>query len=449
MMITSRRQFLHRLGGLPGIAASGSFWSNEDGFAAEKQKLHHPAGIESIIFYYCRGGPAQSHTFDPPQRVLDESLHPFSFQPCGQSGLEISEVFPHLQKSADRLCLIRSGYGAKATHNEGGQYIFTGSSSLNASLGAWMLYGMGTANPSLPGYVMLTGRAPGDKWAISDGDIHGGAKSYGAGALPPSLQAQVVRDLDRPIDHLQSFATDPQQRRFLDELDRFNRRFADRYPTVPELAARSESFEAAYRMQTAAPEAFDLEKEVSDQAMRKRYGLDPQPTRSTGTKLLLARRLVERGVRFVLVPSMRVPSLEGGVADWDTHTPSSVRGGIPPLAESCDLPLAGLIEDLRERGLLEKTLVIWGGEMGRGGPGNMNHNGNAFTWWMAGGPVPAGTAYGATDEIGTAAVEKPIHVRDLHATILWMCGLDHRKLKFNGVGLDDSCKVAKELVGIA
>lgn len=143
-----------------------------------------------------------------------------------------------------------------------------------------------------------------------------------------------------------------------------------------------------------------------------------------------------------MVPSMRVPNLEGGSVDWDTHTPTTVTGGIPNLCRACDLPLAGLIRDLEERGLLDQTLVIWGGEMGRGGKGFMNHNGKAFTWMMAGGGVKGGQAYGATDELGMTAVEKPVHVRDLHATILWLCGLDFRQLKFNGMGLDDTCKVA-------
>ena len=306
-----------------------------------------------------------------------------------------------------------------------------------------MLHGLGSGNPSLPGHVLLTGRVPGDKWAVSDGRVHGGARSIGAGSLPPSLQAQVISDLQNPIAHLNSSMADTTQRRWLDELGRLNSQFAARHPRVTDLNSRTESFSTAYRMQTAAPEAFDVAQETANPAMRKLYGLDPLPTRSTGTKLLLARRLVERGVRFVLVPSMKVPSLEGGSGDWDTHTPTQVRGVIPNLAKACDQPLAGLITDLKDRGILDQTLVIWGGEMGRGGNGHMNHNGNAFTWWMAGGGVRAGSAYGATDEQGFTAVEKPVHVRDLHATILWMCGLDHRQLKHNGVGFDDSCIVAK------
>jgi len=443
-MMTNRRTFL--LSSLPGIFATGMGWANEETLSAAPQ-LHHRPQIKSVIFYFCNGGPAQGHTFDPPGKIMDKKLHPFHFRRCGESGLEISDVFPELQKQADDLCLIRSGYGAKATHNEGGQYMMTGSSTLGASLGAWMLYGMGSGNPSLPGFTLLTGRAPGDSWAKNDGRLHGGARSIGAGGLPPSLQAQVIRDLDHPIANLAGAYADLQQQRWLNELESMNAGFANRHPHVAELNSRTDSFRTAYRMQTAAPEAFDLSQEIERPDIRKRYGLDPLPTRSTGTKLLLARRLVERGVRFVMVPSMTVPNLEGGSVDWDTHTETTVRGGIPNLAKACDLPLAGLITDLKERGLLDQTLVIWGGEMGRGGNGFMNHNGNAFTWWMAGGGVPGGMVHGATDELGMTAVEKPVHVRDLHATILWKCGLNHRKLKFNGVGLDDSCKVAKELLG--
>jgi hypothetical protein len=327
----------------------------------------------------------------------------------------------------------------KATHSEGGVHVFTGVSKLGASLGAWILHGPGSANPILPGHVLLTGRVPGDKWAVSDGRVHGSARSIGSGSLSPSLQAQAISDLQNPI-------ASETQRRWLDELATLNSQFAARHPGVAELDSRTESFQTAYRMQTAAPEAFDVENEIANPALRKLYGLDPLPTRSTEAKLLLARRLVERGVRFVLVPSMKVPSLEGGTGDWDTHTPTPVRGVIPNLAKACDQPMAGLITDLKDRGLLDQTLVVWCGEMGRGGNGHMNHNGNAFTWWMAGGGVRAGSVYGATDEQGFTAVENPVHVRDLHATILWLCGLDHRQFKHNGVGFDDSCKVATEML---
>ena len=442
----SRRNFIQYLSSVPGIVATTSGLSEGAVAADSAPMLHHPGKVKNVIFYYCHGGPSQGHTFDRPSVVQDKTLHPFKFKQCGQSGLEISNLLPNLQSVADELCLIRSGYGAKATHNEGGVYAFTGASSLGASLGAWMLHGLGSGNPSLPGHVLLTGRVPGDNWAVSDGRVHGGARSIGSGSLPSSLQAQVIGDLQNPISNLDSPLTDATQRRWLKELKTLNAQFAARHPRVTDLDARTESFNTAYRMQTAAPEAFDVASETANPKTRKLYGLDPLPTRSTGTKLLLARRLVERGVRFVLVPSMKVPSLEGGSGDWDTHTPTQVRGVIPNLAKSCDQPLAGLITDLKDRGLLDQTLVIWGGEMGRGGNGHMNHNGNAFTWWMAGGGVRRGTAYGATDDHGFTAVENPVHIRDLHATILWMCGLDHRKLKHNGVGFDDACKVAKGII---
>jgi hypothetical protein len=435
----TRRQFLITASG---ICATARAWGE-----SERPALHHRGKVKSIIFYYCKGGPAQAHTFDRPRHVADPALYPFGFKKCGQSGLEIGDVFPHLQKVADDLCLIRSGYGALATHNEGGIHIFTAASKLGASLGAWMLHGLGSGNPSLPGYVLLTGRADGDKWATSDGEVHGGARSVGAGGLPPSLQAQIVSDLQRPVANLESHMPAAVQERWLEELSAMSVDFSARHPRVAELDSRTASFLAAHRMQTAAPEAFNVSKELADPAMRKLYGLDPQPTRSTGTKLLLARRLVERGVRFVMVPSMNVPNLEGGSGDWDTHTPTQVRGMIPNLALACDQPLAGLITDLKQRGLLDSTLVIWGGEMGRGGPGHMNHNGSAFTWWMAGGGVKPGFAYGATDDQGFTAVENPVHVRDLHATILWICGLDFHQLQHNGIGFDTTCKVVHGVIG--
>lgn len=430
-----RRRFLKTSSG---ILATAAAWGEST--AAE---LHHPGTVKSIIFYYCKGGPSQAHTFDKPQKVSDSSLYPWSFSRCGQSGLEICDLFPCLQQHADDLCVIRSGYGAVASHNEAGIHIFTGASEARASLGAWMLHGLGTGNPDLPGHVLLTGRVEGDKWAKSDGSIHGGARSVSAGALPPSLQAQLVSSLEEPIGNLASPFTPEAQTRWLRRLGALNSEFEKRHPDVAELRARHQAFMTAQRMQSAAPEAFDLSRETADPAVRALYGLDPQETRSTGTKLLLARRLVERGVRFILVPSIGVP---GGRGDWDTHTPAQTHEAIPKLALSCDRPLAGLIADLRQRGLLASTLIVWGGEMGRGGPGHMNHNGNAFCWWMAGGGVKHGLAYGATDEQGFNAVEHPVHVRDLHATILWLCGLDHRKLQHNGIGFDSTCRVAHDII---
>ncbi|MCA9123598.1 MAG: DUF1501 domain-containing protein [Planctomycetaceae bacterium] len=438
----SRRRFLTSIVAAPGIVAAGSMWADEFGTASAAQRTHHPGKVRSVIFYYCKGGPSQAHTFDKPKRIDDPSLYPWSFSTCGRSGLEISDLFPRLQTVADELCLIRSGYGTVASHNEAGLYIFTGASKLGASLGAWMLYGLGSGNPDLPGHVFLTGRVAGDKWAVSDGEVHGGARSFGAGGLPPSLQAQVVNDLMQPVANLNSPLGDAQTR-WLEELRSLNSGYSARHPRFKELNARTESFFTAHRMQTAAPEAFDLTQETTDPMMQKLYGLGPQETRSTGTKLLLARRLVEHGVRFILVPSVNVP---GGRGDWDTHTPGQVREALPKLAMACDQPLTGLITDLKQRGLLDQTLVIWGGEMGRGGSGHMNHNGNAFCWWMAGGGVKRGYAYGATDDYGFTAVENPVHVRDLHATILWLCGLDHRKLEYNGTGIDSECKVARDII---
>jgi hypothetical protein len=430
-----RRHFLHTS---TGIVATAAAWGE-----AKAAELHHPGKVKSVIFYYCKGGPSQAHTFDKPKHVSDPELYPWNFSRCGQSGLEISDLFPDLQQHADDLCVIRSGYGAVASHNEAGIHIFTGASEARASLGAWMLHGLGTGNPNLPGHVLLTGRVEGDKWAKSDGSVHGGARSVGAGALPPSLQAQLVNNLEEPIANLDSPFSADRQTQWLTRLGAFNAEFTRRHPYVPELRARQEAFLTAQRMQSAAPEAFDLANETADPAMRKLYGLDPQETRSTGTKLLLARRLVQRGVRFILVPSVGVP---GGRGDWDTHTPSQTVEAIPKLTLACDRPLAGLITDLKQRGLLDQTLIVWGGEMGRGGPGHMNHNGSAFTWWMAGGGVRPGFAYGATDEQGFTAVENPVHVRDFHATILWMCGLDYRKLTHNGIGFDTTCKVAKGII---
>lgn len=421
-----------------GIVATAGMWGESDA-----DSLHHEGKVKSVIFYYCKGGPSQAHTFDRPQQMSDPDLYPWKFRRCGESGLEISDLFPNLQTVADDLCVIRSGYGAVASHQEAGIHIFTGASKAGASLGAWMLHGLGSGNQDLPGHILLTGRAEGDKWARSDGEVHGGARAVGAGSLPPSLQAQLVNDLQQPIANLDSPLPDDRQSRWLAGLRQLNQNFTNRYPEVAELKAREESFFTAQRMQSAAPEAFDLSAESTDPKLRKLYGLDPQETRSTGMKLLLARRLVERGVRFILVPSVGVP---GGRGDWDTHTPSQLREALPRLSLACDQPLTGLISDLKQRGLFEQTLVVWGGEMGRGGPGHMNHNGNAFCWWMSGGGIKSGMAYGATDEQGFTAVDKPVHVRDLHATILWMCGLNHQRLQHKGIGFDSTCQVVHDII---
>ena len=430
-----RRHFLHSSAG---IVATAAAWGQ-----AQAVEPHHAGKVKSIIFYYCKGGPSQAHTFDKPKRISDPELYPWSFSRCGQSGLEISDLFPNLQRHADDLCVIRSGYGAVASHNEAGIHIFTGASKARASLGAWMLHGLGSGNPNLPGHILLTGRAEGDRWAKTDGSVHGGARSVSAGFLPPALQAQLVNNLEEPIANLNSPFAPAGQTQWLKGLSQLNAEFGRRHPDVAELASREKAFFTAQRMQSAAPEAFDLSQETADPAMRKLYGLDPQETRSTGTKLLLARRLVQRGVRFILVPSNGVP---GGRGDWDTHTPSQSMEAIPKLTLACDKPLAGLITDLKQRGLLDQTLIVWGGEMGRGGPGHLNHNGSAFCWWMAGGGVKPGIAYGATDEQGFTAVENPVHVRDLHATILWMCGLDHTQLQYNGIGFDSTCKVVHDII---
>jgi len=198
--------------------------------------------VKSVIFYYCKGGPTQAHTFDRPTSIAKPELHPWKFSRCGESGLDISDLFPHLQKRADDLCIIRSGYGALATHHEGGIHIFTAASRLGASLGAWMLHGLGSGNPALPGHIVLTGRAPGDNWAKSDGEIHGGERSVGAGGLPPSVQAQLIRSLDKPLENLESPLADPEQRAWLDDLERINGPFGRRHAAVPDLAARMKAF---------------------------------------------------------------------------------------------------------------------------------------------------------------------------------------------------------------
>lgn len=448
----SRREMLLRLSaatsfvGAGGLGSVATGWADEGDDVPDKSRLHHDGKVKSVIFYYCQGGPSQAHTFDPPSYVEDEKLHPFKFTKSGQSGIEICDLFPNLQTVADDLCLIRGGYGAKASHGAAGNYMFRGSNDLGASIGAWVLYGLGTGNPALPGHVCLKGKLPGDDWLGNGGRLRGGDGVLTAGGLPSQLQALVVNDMTDPIPNVKSFYGS-QQAQWLEALKQVNGRHAERRLRPADLVARNEVFDTAFRMQTAAPEAFDVSKESADKTIRKRYGLDAKETRTTGAKCLLARRLVERGVRFITIPASNTPMNSGGLnGAWDTHTYKQSIEGIPTLCQSCDLPLTGLIQDLKERGLFDQTLIVWGGEMGRGDSGHLNHNPNSFTWWLAGGGVKGGHVHGASDDKSSSAVEDIVHMRDFHSTILWLAGLDHTKLEFQGKKLDSRCRVIQEVI---
>ncbi len=399
---------------------------------------HFAARAKRVIFLFMAGGPSQVDTFDPKPRLTQDHgkpspklylgktrnllASPWRFQKRGQSGLEVSELFPHVGACVDDLCIIRSMVADDVNHPGGCLQMNTGERvATRPSLGAWVTYGLGTENQNLPGFV-----------AIGPGPLIEGARQYGAAFLPAVYQGTFVSDLKNPIRNLTNDHVGvKRQRRELDTLRRLNELHRDERAEDSRLSARIESFELAYRMQLQAPETFDLSHESA--ATQRHYGIDQKETEVFGRQCLLARRLVERGVRFV-----QLYHTTGGFQPWDQH--SNLKGGHAANARATDRPIAALLQDLKARGLLEETLVIWGGEFGRTpsaeGADGRDHHPYGFTMWLAGGGVRGGLAYGATDEFGWDAVEKPVHVHDLHATILHLLGLDHEKLTYRHIGRD-------------
>jgi hypothetical protein len=392
-----------------------------------------------VIFLFMPGGPSQVDTFDPKPRLTADDgkpapkaylgqqrtllASPWKFARHGQSGIDVSELFPHTARQADRLCVIRSMVTDDPNHPGGCLLMNTGERVFSRpSLGSWVTYGLGSENENLPGFM-----------AIGPGPLIEGARQYGASFLPAAHQGTFVSDLDHPIRNLaNSKVAAAQQRRDLDALARFNEVHRANRADDSRLAARIAAFELAYRMQSEAPEAFDLTSETA--ATRRLYGLDEPATGVFGRQCLLARRLVERGVRFV-----QLYHTTGGFQPWDQH--SDLKGGHEKNALATDLPVAGLVADLQARGLLEETLVIWGGEFGRtpareGTANGRDHHPYGFTMWLAGGGVRGGMIHGATDEFGWDAVEGRVHVHDLHATILHLLGLDHERLTYRHAGRD-------------
>jgi hypothetical protein len=348
---------------------------------------------------------------------------PWKFGPHGESGIEVSELFPHTSACIDDICLVRSMVTDDPNHPGGCLLMNTGERVFSRpSLGAWVTYGLGTENQNLPGFV-----------AIGPGPIIEGARQYGASFLPAAYQGTFVSNMQQPLKNLKNPQLGrEQQRRDLDTLARLNELHLASRVDDSRLSARIESFELAYRMQSEAPEAFDLARETA--ATAKAYGLDQSATRIFGQQCLLARRLVERGVRFV-----QLYHTTGGFQPWDQH--SGLKAGHERNALATDLPIAGLLRDLKQRGLLHDTLVIWGGEFGRtpareGKADGRDHHPFGFTMWLAGGGTRGGSTSGATDEFGWDAVENRVHVHDLHATILHLLGLDHERLTYRFAGRD-------------
>ena len=404
----------------------------------------HPPKAKSVIFLFMEGGPSAIDTFDPKPKLEELAGQPLpaSFKPVilamgeknppllpskrkwkqhGEGGLWVSDWYPHVAECADDLCVVRSCISDGINHSGGVCQMNTGATlGGRPSLGAWVSYGLGSENQNMPAFVVLEDNV---------GAVVNGPRNWSAGFMPAAYQGTAFQSGPEPIRFLASpkDVSPARQRQKLDFLAQINRAHAAERPAQSELEARIASYELAYRMQSEAPEAIDLTDESAETLAL--YGMDNKDTEAFGRMCLLSRRLVERGVRFVQLYS-------GAGSKWDAH--SNIEKNHGGLCGATDKPIAGLLKDLKRRGLLGDTLVIWGGEFGRTpmsekGDGR-DHNPNGFSMWLAGGGVRGGRTVGSTDEIGLHAVEDRLHVHDLHATFLRLLGLDHMGLVYNHKG---------------
>ncbi|MEO8128791.1 MAG: DUF1501 domain-containing protein [Bryobacteraceae bacterium] len=462
----SRRDLLSRAGG--GIAGLAFADLMRGATVAPGTSLlaphapHFPAKAKAVISIFCYGGVSHVDTFDPKPELLKRQGEamtgkgevvvsqghpgglmpsPWKFAKHGQCGMDVSELFPHVAKKVDEIALIRS---MKAISNDHAPALFQMNTGFiqggYPSVGSWVTYGLGTENQNLPAFVVFSDPR---------GGPIGGAPNWGNGFMPAAYQGTPFRSTGEPIVDLKppKDMTPERQRRWLDLLAQYNQQHLSRNPHDYELSARIQSYELAFQMQTEATEAVDLKKETA--ATLALYGVGEEPTNYVGRQALMARRLVERGVRFVQIFS------GGGnfTESWDAHFDLELNHNMH--CSETDKPIAGLMTDLKSRGLLDSTLIIWHGEFGRmpisQRMNGRDHNPYGFSVWMAGGGIKGGTILGATDEYGYAAVEKVKTVNDLHATVLHQLGLNHEKLTFpyNGRNIrltDVSGEVIHEVV---
>jgi hypothetical protein len=445
----SRRQWLTRCGlGMGSLALANLVVSGQASSAFDQalrplapRPPHFPAKAKRVVHIFANGGPSQVDTFDPKPTLQtyagrplpSGSLRtesktggvlpsPYTFKEHGESGIPISEIFPRLAEHADELCVIRSMRTDLPNHEASLLLMNCGDVRLSRpSVGSWITYGLGSENQNLPGFIVLCPHG----YPIQESD------NWRSAFLPGVYQGTFVdsqhQRLERLIEHVRNPALSRRdQRQQLDLLAQLNRTYVDQRPGDALVEARIESFELAFRMQAEVAAAFDLSRETK--AIRQLYGAGVQ-----GRQMLMARRLLEMGVRFVQVWS-------GAGQPWDDHT--KIADHHRQLAGQCDQPIAALLADLKERGMLEDTLVLWGGEFGRTPTGQLpelsgrDHNHYGFTVWLAGGGVRGGYVHGATDDFGFRAVENPMHVHDLHATILHLLGFDHERLTYRYAGRD-------------
>jgi hypothetical protein len=437
----TRRQALRRFANDFGVLGLASLLGDHAAAAP-----HFAARARRVIFLFMSGGPSQVDLFDPKPRLAEMNgrplpfakpklertktgnlfASPYRFQKHGQSGIEVSELLPHLAGCVDDLCVIRSMVADNINHNGACLQMNTGEQAFSRpALGSWLLYGLGSENRNLPGFVVLSPAQPAQ-----------GAPLWSSSFLPAEYQGTLVSDLRRPVANLANprFGAD-EQREQLDWLRELNQRHAAERAEDSRLSARIEAFELAFRMQREAPEAFDLRGE--SEATKKLYGLDQPVTEIFGQQCLLARRLVERGVRMVQVYHTQTKH-RSSCQLWDQHAKLATE--LPNNCAATDQPIAALLKDLKSRGLLEDTLVIWGGEFGRTptgeGADGREHHPFGFTMWLAGAGIKGGHVHGATDDFGWHAVQDKVHVHDLHATILHLLGLDHERLLYRYGGRD-------------
>jgi hypothetical protein len=458
LLLSSRRHFLRQAGHGLGSMALASLLSDHNRASAALPSLldprppQFPARAKAVIWLFMTGAPSQVDTFDykpvlqanagkplpgsdPKTGFFQTSgkclKSPFDWKQYGESGSWVSSLFPNLSQHVDDMAFIHSMYLRANNHAPASIELMCGSTVPGRpAAGAWVTYGLGAENQNLPAYVVMHGRKP-----------RGDEQIWSAGFLPKTFQAlaldarrkEAIDDILRAKDE-----TDAQQRSTLDLLREVNGEHASKRNAQADLMARISSFELAYRMQTAAPDAMEIAGE--SEATRKLYGLDNKETETFGRQCLIARRLVERGVRFVQIFAGKGASGDGSVDDvpWDGH--NDIEKNHRSCAAATDQPAAALLADLKARGMLQDTLVIWGGEFGRTsdsqGSVGRDHNPHAFTIWMAGGGVRGGVHYGSSDEFGYKAVENKVHVNDLHATILHLLGINHEKLTYRFSGRD-------------
>ena len=423
------------LGGLSLVGAAGASG------AAQRLQPHHRPLAKSVIMLFMHGGPSQVDTFDyKPQLQRDDGKQlpfekaknidaipkllksPWKFSRHGECGGWVSELLPHTARHIDDLCIIRSMHSRGQSHGQAVSMLHTGSDNLvRPSVGAWVSYGLGSENPDLPAFV-----------SISPASGHGGPRNYGCAFLPAAHQATVIGKSgklgDARIQHLGNDRIAPaDQQRQLELLQAMNRDHLRRAVRDEQIRGAIEAVDLAYRMQSAAPDVLDLSRETKH--VQAAYGIGKKETNNFGRQCLLARRLVEAGVRYVELSTGNV---------WDQH--SNLKNGHEKNALATDQPIATLLADLKARGMLDETLVVWGGEFGRTpivqGSNGRDHNPQGFTAWLAGGGVRGGYAHGASDDYGYYAVSDRVHVHDLHATILHLLGLNHEQLTYRYAGRD-------------